>query len=131
MGYFITKELCILVESYWARMALDDIPVYFSAGLVERANEYYKLYINWTSEKIKNTFCERNAFDFAHIKSFESSFASDPGPMFIGFNSGSCLQLQACFMQALRLRSLRNGAMMLRIWLFYLVTALLELVCFT
>jgi integrator complex subunit 11 len=42
------QELCILVEGYWERMGLE-VPVYFSAGLTARANEYYKLFINWTN----------------------------------------------------------------------------------
>jgi integrator complex subunit 11 len=52
------QELCILIETYWERMALK-VPVYFSGGLTGRANEYYKLFINWTNEKIKNTFVKR------------------------------------------------------------------------
>jgi len=42
---------------------------------------YYKLFINWTNQKIKNTFVKRNMFDFKHIKPFERSFADRPGPM--------------------------------------------------
>jgi integrator complex subunit 11 len=56
------QELCILVDEYWERMALK-CPVYFSAGLTEKANQYYKLFIGWTNEKIKSTFMERNMFD--------------------------------------------------------------------
>ena len=52
------QELCILIETYWDRMGLS-VPVYFSAGLVERANLYYQLYIQWTNQKIKSTFTER------------------------------------------------------------------------
>ena len=58
-----------------------DVPVYFSAGLTARANEYYKLYINWTNEKIKKSFGEKNPFDFTHIKPFDSSFALEPRAM--------------------------------------------------
>jgi integrator complex subunit 11 len=54
------QELCILIETYWERMGLS-VPVYFSAGLVERANLYYKLFINWTNQKIKSSFVERFA----------------------------------------------------------------------
>ena len=75
------QELCILIETYWERMNLGHIPVYFSAGLTEKANLYYKLFITWTSEKIKSTFIERNLFDFRFIKPFERSFADLPGPM--------------------------------------------------
>jgi len=31
------------------------------AGLTEKANHYYKLFINWTNEKIKKTFVKRYA----------------------------------------------------------------------
>ena len=55
------QELCILLETYWERMKLD-VPIYFSAGLVERANDYYRHFINWTNQKIKETFVQRNMF---------------------------------------------------------------------
>jgi integrator complex subunit 11 len=74
------QELCILIDAYWERMNLN-VPIYFSAGLTEKANMYYKLFINWTNQKIKNTFVKRNMFDFKHIKPFERSFADRPGPM--------------------------------------------------
>ncbi|KAK8613892.1 hypothetical protein V6N13_101646 [Hibiscus sabdariffa] len=57
------QELCILLEDYWERMNLK-IPIYFSAGLTIQANMYYKMLINWTSQKIKETYATRNAFDF-------------------------------------------------------------------
>src|SRR5690606_10421866 len=72
--------LCILIESYWERMNLKHIPVYFSAGLVEKANLYYKLFINWTNQKIKNTFVKHNMFDFKYIKPFEKEFIDNKGP---------------------------------------------------
>jgi integrator complex subunit 11 len=74
------QELCILVETYWERMNLS-VPVYFSAGLTEKANLYYKLFINWTNQKIKNTFVRRNMFDFKHIRPFERNLVDKPGPM--------------------------------------------------
>ncbi|VDD83776.1 unnamed protein product [Mesocestoides corti] len=61
------QELCILLETYWERMSLS-FPIYFSAGMAEKATEYYKLFISWTSQKIKETFVERNMFDFKHIR---------------------------------------------------------------
>jgi integrator complex subunit 11 len=36
-----------------------NVPIYFAAGLVQKANDYYKLFINWTNQKIKETFVER------------------------------------------------------------------------
>lgn len=77
----------MLIEGYWSRMDLS-CPVYFSAGLTERANEYYKLFINWTNQKIKTAFLERNMFDFDHIQSFDILFASQPGPMVLFASPG-------------------------------------------
>lgn len=74
------QELCILIESYWERMGLD-VPIYFSTGLTEKATEYYKLFINWTNQKIKSTFVHRNMFDFKHIKVWDRSFLESKGPM--------------------------------------------------
>ncbi|CAI4231936.1 unnamed protein product [Auanema sp. JU1783] len=74
------QELCILLESYWERMDLK-VPIYFSQGLAERANQYYRLFINWTNEKIKHTFVERNMFDFTHIKPLEKNYEDLPGAM--------------------------------------------------
>ena len=64
------QELCILLETYWERMNLK-CPIYFSAGMTEKANNYYKMFISWTNEKIRKTFVERNMFDFRHIKSLD------------------------------------------------------------
>lgn len=75
------QELCILIETYWERMNLGHVPVYFSAGLVEKANLYYKLFINWTNQKIKETFVKHNMFDFKHIKAFDRAYADKSGPM--------------------------------------------------
>eukprot|EP01119_Soliformovum_irregulare_P024145 TRINITY_DN8587_c0_g1_i1.p1 TRINITY_DN8587_c0_g1~~TRINITY_DN8587_c0_g1_i1.p1 ORF type:complete len:618 (-),score=188.31 TRINITY_DN8587_c0_g1_i1:202-1953(-) len=75
------QELCILLDSYWERMGLGHIPIYFSAGLVEKANLYYKLFINWTNQKIKKTFVHRNMFDFKHIKPWDRNMVDAPGPM--------------------------------------------------
>eukprot|EP01118_Nematostelium_gracile_P013732 TRINITY_DN521_c0_g1_i2.p1 TRINITY_DN521_c0_g1~~TRINITY_DN521_c0_g1_i2.p1 ORF type:complete len:521 (+),score=108.64 TRINITY_DN521_c0_g1_i2:319-1881(+) len=76
------QELCILLETYWERMNLN-IPIYFSAGLVEKANLYYKLFVPWTNEKIKRTFVKRNMFDFKHISALERGQADAPGAMVV------------------------------------------------
>ncbi|KAI9309595.1 beta-lactamase-like protein [Cunninghamella echinulata] len=76
------QELCILIESYWERMDLK-VPVYFSTGLTERANAYYKLFINWTNQKIKSTFVQRNMFDFKHIQPWNQSYMDHSGPMVV------------------------------------------------
>ncbi|KAJ3291332.1 Integrator complex subunit 11 [Borealophlyctis nickersoniae] len=81
------QELCILIESHWERMDLK-VPVFFSAGLTSKANEYYKLFISWTNEKIKKTFVDRNMFDFNHIKPFDLTLSDQPGPMVLFASPG-------------------------------------------
>jgi integrator complex subunit 11 len=65
------QELCILVEAYWERMGLT-VPIYFSAGMAESANEYYRIYIDWTNEKLRNDYPTRNMFDFKYNISYTS-----------------------------------------------------------
>lgn len=76
------QELCILLESYWERMNIS-VPIYFSMGMAEKANEYYKLFISWTNQKIKETFVHRNMFDFKHIKPLGQGIIDNPGPMVV------------------------------------------------
>jgi len=74
------QELCILLETFWDRMNLK-VPIFFSMGMTEKANHYYKLFVTWTNQKIRNTFVERNLFEFKHIKPFDKSYMDNPGPM--------------------------------------------------
>ncbi|XP_072334330.1 integrator complex subunit 11 isoform X2 [Scyliorhinus torazame] len=83
------QELCILLETFWERMNLK-APIYFSTGLTEKANHYYKLFITWTNQKIRKTFVQRNMFEFKHIKPFDRTYADNPGPMVI--MPGYCVQ---------------------------------------
>ncbi|XP_067301775.1 integrator complex subunit 11 [Pseudorasbora parva] len=76
------QELCILLETFWERMNLK-APIYFSTGLTEKANHYYKLFITWTNQKIRKTFVQRNMFEFKHIKAFDRTYADNPGPMVV------------------------------------------------
>ncbi|XP_057296053.1 integrator complex subunit 11-like [Hydractinia symbiolongicarpus] len=76
------QELCILLETFWDRMNIQ-VPIYFSTGLTEKANHYYKLFISWTNQKIRNTFVQRNLFDFKHIKPFDRSYIDNPGAMVV------------------------------------------------
>ncbi|KAK6931640.1 Zn-dependent metallo-hydrolase, RNA specificity domain [Dillenia turbinata] len=73
------QELCMLLDDYWDRMNLK-IPIYFSAGLTIQANMYYKMLISWTSQKVKDTYTTRNAFDFKNVCGFERSMINAPGP---------------------------------------------------
>ena len=67
------QELCLLLDAFWERKGalLEKVPIYFSAGLTEKANWYYKMFISWTNQKIKDTFVKRNVFDFKHIAPFD------------------------------------------------------------
>lgn len=76
------QELCILLETYWEHMNMK-VPIFFAAGLTEKATNYYKMFITWTNEKIKETFIDRNMFDFKHIKPFDRSYIDNPGPMVV------------------------------------------------
>lgn len=76
------QELCILLETYWERMNLK-YPVYFALGLTEKANNYYKMFITWTNQKIRKTFVQRNMFDFKHIKPFDKSYIDNAGAMVV------------------------------------------------
>lgn len=76
------QELCILLDTFWEHMNLK-VPIFFAAGLTEKATNYYKMFITWTNEKIKETFVERNMFDFKHIKPFDRSYMDCPGPMVV------------------------------------------------
>lgn len=73
------QELCMLLDDYWERMNLK-VPIYFSAGLTIQANMYYKVLINWASQKVKSLSATRNAFDFKNVHSFERSMINAPGP---------------------------------------------------
>nr|CAD7402992.1 unnamed protein product [Timema cristinae]CAD7570566.1 unnamed protein product [Timema californicum] len=81
------QELCILLETYWERMNLK-VPVYFGTGMTEKANNYYKMFITWTNQKIRKTFVQRNMFDFKHIKPFDKSYIENPGAMVVFASPG-------------------------------------------
>ncbi|VFQ97870.1 unnamed protein product [Cuscuta campestris] len=73
------QEICMLLDDYWERMNLK-VPIYFSAGLTVQANMYYKMLINWTSQKVKSTSTICNAFDFKNVCSFDRSLINASGP---------------------------------------------------
>ncbi|KAG9139111.1 hypothetical protein Leryth_024760 [Lithospermum erythrorhizon] len=73
------QELCMLLDDYWKRMNIK-APIYFSAGLTIQANMYYKMLINWTSQKVKEAYATHNAFDFKNVCNFDRSIINAPGP---------------------------------------------------
>jgi integrator complex subunit 11 len=75
------QELLLLLESYWERMQLK-APIYFSEGMVQRANLYYKLFNSWTSSHVQHTAAttSHNPFDFRHVLPFEKTALKQLGP---------------------------------------------------
>ncbi len=49
--------------------------------MIEKANFYYRLFVNWTNEKIKNCYLYDNMFNFKHIKTFQKSLIKANMPM--------------------------------------------------
>lgn len=81
------QELCLLLDGYWERAGLD-VPVYFSGGLTEKANEIYKKFISYTNETIKRRIFERNMFEYKHIKPFQKHLLDMKGPMVLFASPG-------------------------------------------
>ncbi|KAF8067260.1 CPSF73-II [Scenedesmus sp. PABB004] len=46
------QELLLLLGEFWERTQLD-VPIYFSGPLAARASQYYRLLLNWASERVK------------------------------------------------------------------------------
>lgn len=80
------QELCILLDSYCRRVGLD-VPMYFSSGLVQRANEYYKLFETWTSMAGRAATGssggakQDSVFHVDRIQLFRKEMATEPGPI--------------------------------------------------
>ncbi|KAF9764328.1 Integrator complex subunit 11 [Nosema granulosis] len=82
------QELCLLLDSYWERIQLDKIPIYFSGGLTEKANQIYKKYIDYTNDTIRKNVNDRNVFDFKHISPLQKHFLDREGPMVLFASPG-------------------------------------------
>jgi integrator complex subunit 11 len=67
------QELAVLLETYWKRTD-SNVPIYFSAGLIEKANFFYRLFADWQNEKIQQEFAQGdNVFEFKKVKPFDKS----------------------------------------------------------
>ncbi len=49
--------------------------------MIDKANFYYRLFVNWTNEKIQNCYVYNNLFDFKHIKPFDRNLLKSALPM--------------------------------------------------
>lgn len=108
------QELCLVVESYWERMGLQSIPVFFNAGLTERANAIYRIFPEWMQSEGMG-----NPFDFKFIRPFDMQFAELEGPMLLFASPGSLqsgMQTVLLTIQEPPMRYLKNGLQMNGIW---------------
>lgn len=67
--FLLTIEIAIIVQLYLFAYSNNFLLVPFwllcsLSGLTIQANMYYKMLINWTSQKVKDTYATRNAFEF-------------------------------------------------------------------
>ena len=78
------QEICVLLEAFWSRCALPH-PIYFAAGLSEKANFFYKTFLQWTNDNLRTTFLQQghNLFDFAHVKPWDWSLQKTSTPMVV------------------------------------------------
>lgn len=73
------QEVMLLLDLYWERMALR-VPVYYSRGLVSRANAHYTHHVGAMNETLRATFARRPVFAFRHLQPFDRAAARLPGP---------------------------------------------------
>ena len=68
------QELMLLLNAYWDRMDLQ-IPIYFNAGLAQKANDYYRYFVSWCNQNVRRNLLEneQNVFDFPHIQKWDHS----------------------------------------------------------
>ena len=76
------QELCVMLDSHWRRNKIK-VPIYFTGNLAEKATFYYKLFVNWTNQKVQNIFTERNVFDFTFVEKGDSLLTKADKPMVI------------------------------------------------
>eukprot|EP00759_Apiculatamorpha_spiralis_P032226 PhF_6_TR33711/c0_g1_i1/m.49470/K13148/CPSF3L, INTS11; integrator complex subunit 11 len=64
------QELCILLDAFWERMSLHDVPIYFSSSVGEKATQYYSMFVSWTNAYVKST---TSSFSFRNISLLKGS----------------------------------------------------------
>lgn len=81
------QELCLLLDSHWERMKIK-VPIYFSGGLTEKANNIYKQFVSYTNETIKKNAIDYNVFEFKNISTFQRHFLDLDSPMVLFASPG-------------------------------------------
>lgn len=57
---------------------MHQVPIYFSGAMASRANQYYRLLVNWTSERVKSTRSRATAFGFQRLLPWDESLLHQP-----------------------------------------------------
>eukprot|EP00882_Tetradesmus_deserticola_P022256 GHRQ01024150.1.p1 GENE.GHRQ01024150.1~~GHRQ01024150.1.p1 ORF type:complete len:305 (+),score=133.68 GHRQ01024150.1:17-931(+) len=75
------QELLLLLDEFWERTQLQ-VPIYFSAPMAARANQYYRLLLNWASERVKQRPPGSRAagFGFSRMQPWQPELLHQPGP---------------------------------------------------
>ena len=72
------QELAVMLESYWEQHGLN-IPIFFSGEIMEKANEYYKLFLHWTNMNL-DAQQYKNPFTFNHVTKFDVKYVDSKDP---------------------------------------------------
>uniref|UniRef100_A0A383VXV8 Beta-Casp domain-containing protein n=1 Tax=Tetradesmus obliquus TaxID=3088 RepID=A0A383VXV8_TETOB len=75
------QELLLLLDEFWERTQLQ-VPIYFSAPMAARANQFYRLLLNWASERLKQGPPGSRAagFGFSRVQQWQPEMLTQPGP---------------------------------------------------
>lgn len=91
------------------------VPIYFAAGMIEKAHFYYKLFANWMSEKIKSQFFNSNMFEFKHIQPFDRNLIKRFIKIIEALLLWFSLPHQECFTVGSLCKYSKNGVTILKI----------------
>ena len=80
MAFGAAQEMQLMLEDLCQRKGLD-CPVYFSAGLVAKANLFHRLFAAWMHRPgTLSEVSRKSAFNFDHVRPFERGALERPGP---------------------------------------------------
>jgi integrator complex subunit 11 len=79
------QELCLLLDTYWERAKLGYVPLMFASPMVERANAYYRMFVEWTSDYLrkKHVWEGLSGFQYSFVRSMvpeDQRIIDSPGP---------------------------------------------------
>jgi integrator complex subunit 11 len=81
------QELFLILDTHWERMGLT-VPIYTSTTATSKANELYKIFIQYTNEYLRKLSHKRNLFEFKHIKPFDPRYLESDKPVVLFSSPG-------------------------------------------